>query len=78
MPQNTNRIRDQVQITRVSVHRDAGNLIIKLPLDTVECLNLRDNAASLFAIPVNGVVQLSSFMPNVSIPVDHITEDDFE
>ena len=48
-----------------------------MPIAAARYLNLGPESTELFATPTGGVVQLSSFQPNIAIPVSKITEDDF-
>ena len=66
-----------IRITKVSVERTTRSLIVKLPLVAADYLQVGDGATEIFATPVNGVVQLSSFQPNIAIPASRISEDDF-
>jgi hypothetical protein len=70
------RARPQLRISRVSVEKTARFLVVKLPLTAVDYLNIEDSD-ELFAVPVNGVVQLSGFQPNLAIPVTRIAAEDF-
>ena len=71
------KVRTQVNISRVTIERTAKTLIVKLPLTAARYLHLDENSTELFATPINGVVQLSGFQPNMTIPVVNLTADDF-
>ena len=66
-----------IRITKVSVEKTTRGLIVKLPLVAADYLQITDADTEIFATPVNGVVQLSSFQPNIAIPASRISEDDF-
>lgn len=70
------RIRTQIRISRVSVEKTGRNLIVKLPIAAARYLNI-ENVNELYAVPINGVVQLSGFQPNLTIPVTNIGAEDF-
>jgi hypothetical protein len=84
MPENTtknkrksaNSVRSQITISRVSVEKTSRTLVVKLPLAAAKYLNL-GKARELFAVPINGVVQLSGFQPNIALPAAKIVAEDF-
>ena len=80
-PENTTRpttrsVRSQIRISRVTVERSSRNLIIKLPISAAQYLNIGEQD-SVYATPINGVVQISGFQPNIAIPVASQTEEDY-
>jgi hypothetical protein len=72
------KLKEQIKIVKVGVAFDTRSVVIKLPIAAARYLNIDPENKDLFAVPVNGVVQLSNFQPNITIPVSRITEDDFE
>jgi hypothetical protein len=73
----TRRRTPQFRVTRVGIQRTARSIIVTLPASAGQYLNINEDTESLFAVPVNGVVQLANFQPNIAIPVSRISEDDF-
>ena len=66
-----------MRVTKISVERTTRNLLVKLPLTAADYLNIEGSTAEIFATPLNGVVQLSGFQPNIAVPAARISEDDF-
>ena len=65
------------QISRVKVKVLSKKVVVELPKAAANYLRLTGESSQIYAVPINGVVQLASMAPTVTIPVSRITEDDF-
>lgn len=69
--------KSKLKIVRVGCKITENGLLVSLPKAAIQYLGITDKNKVVFAVPIEGIIQLSAQAPNIAIPVARITEDDF-